>query len=122
MTIDECLAGASPEHRAALEKLRGLIHSIVPQAQECISYQLPAFRLAGRLLVAFGAWRNHCALYPCSGKVLASLKTELKRFQTSKGTIQFTPQNPLPDSLVKKIVRARISENAGRQKKRPIKK
>jgi uncharacterized protein YdhG (YjbR/CyaY superfamily) len=116
-TIDECLARASDEHRAALEKLRRLIHKIVPKAEECISYQLPAFRLDGRLLVAFAAWKNHCAFYPCSGKVIDSFKEELEGFQTSKGTIQFTPEKPIPTSLVKKIIRARVSENAGKSKR-----
>jgi uncharacterized protein YdhG (YjbR/CyaY superfamily) len=116
-TIDECLAGASAEHRAALAKLRRLIHKIEPRVEECISYQLPAFRFDGRLLVAFGAWKNHCALYPCSGKVLEAFKDELKGFETSKGTIQFTPRKPIPNTLVKKIVRARVAENAGKQRK-----
>jgi uncharacterized protein YdhG (YjbR/CyaY superfamily) len=97
--------------------LRKLIHKLVPGAEECISYQLPAFRLEGRLLVAFGAWKNHCAFYPCSGKVLESFKDELKDFQTSRGTIQFTPEKPIPDSLVKKIIRARVSENTSESKK-----
>jgi uncharacterized protein YdhG (YjbR/CyaY superfamily) len=110
-TIDEYLAGVSDEQRAALEKLRKTIRSAAPKAEECISYQLPAFRLNG-LLVAFGARPDHCAFYPMSASTVAAHKAELEAYDTSKGTIRFQPDKPLPATLVRKLVKARIAENA----------
>jgi uncharacterized protein YdhG (YjbR/CyaY superfamily) len=109
-TIDEYLAAVSDAQRAALEKLRKAIKSAAPKAEECISYQLAAFRLDGRPLVAFGATKSHCAFYPLSGSTVSAYKSELAGYQTSKGTIRFQPSKPLPASLVKKLVRARIAE------------
>ncbi len=110
-TIDEYLAALSDDKRAALEKLRRAIKAAAPKAEECISYQLPAFRLNGRMLVWFGATANHCAFYP--GAVVEAHKADLKGYDTSKGTIRFQPDHPLPAALVRKLVRARIKENAG---------
>ena len=110
-TIDEYLAALSDDKRAALEKLRKTIRAAAPKAEECISYQLPAFRLNGRLLVAFGATANHCAFYPMSSSTVEAHKDELKDYDTSKGTIRFQADNPLPASLVRKLVKARIAEN-----------
>ena len=87
-TIDEYLAPLSNEKRAALEKLRRAIKSAAPKAEECISYQIPAFRLGGRMLVAFGAAANHCAFYPMSSTTVEAHKSELKGYDTSKGTIR----------------------------------
>ena len=111
-TIDEYLAPLSNEKRAALEKLRRAIKSTVPEAEECISYQIPAFRLRGRMLVAFGAAANHCAFYPGAYPVKAH-KDDLTAYDTSKGTIRFQADNPLPVALVRKLVKARIAENGG---------
>jgi uncharacterized protein YdhG (YjbR/CyaY superfamily) len=110
-TIDEYLAPLSKEKRAALEKLRRAIRSAAPGAQECISYEIPAFRVRGRLLVAFGAAANHCAFYP-GAFPLTALKEELKAYDTSKGTIRFQANTPLPAALVRKLVKARIKEHA----------
>jgi uncharacterized protein YdhG (YjbR/CyaY superfamily) len=109
-SIDEYLAGLSDEKRAALERLRKAIKAAAPKAEECISYRLPAFRLNGKPLVAFGAAANHCAFYPMSGSTVAKHKDELKGYDTSKGTIRFQPDKPLPTALVRKLVRARIAE------------
>jgi uncharacterized protein YdhG (YjbR/CyaY superfamily) len=111
-TIDEYLAPLSREKRAALEKLRRAIQSAAPGAEECISYQIPAFRLDGRLLVAFGAAANHCAFYPGAAPVKAHEKA-LGAYDTSKGTIRFPADSPLPAALVRKLVKTRIAERAG---------
>jgi len=110
-TIDEYLAPLSNEQRAALEKLRRTVKSAAPKAEECISYQLPAFRLGGRMLVAFGAWANHCAFYP-GAHPLEAHKDELKSYDTSKGSIRFQANSPLPATLVRKLVKSRIAEYA----------
>ncbi len=111
-TIDEYLATLSRDKRTALEKLRNIIRAAAPKAEECISYRLAAFRLDGRPLVAFGASANHCAFYVMSSSTLTDYKDELEGYDTSKGTIRFQPDDPLPATLVRKLVKARIAENA----------
>jgi uncharacterized protein YdhG (YjbR/CyaY superfamily) len=113
-TIDEYLAPLSNQKRAALEKLRRAIKAAAPKAEECISYQLPAFRLDGRFLVAFGTAKNHCAFYPGSHPVEAH-KKELKVYDTSKGTIRFPADSPLPATLVRKLVKTRIAQYAAKR-------
>jgi len=109
-TIDDFLAGLAPDQRKALQKLRRTIRAAAPKAEECISYQIPAFR-QNRLLVGFGAAANHCSFYPMSSKTVAALKTELKKYDTSKGTIRFSAKQPLPAALIRKLVKARLAEN-----------
>ena len=111
-SIDHYLAGLSKDQRAALERLRKAIRAAAPRAEECISYQLPAFRLDGRMLVWFGAGAQHCAFYP--GAVVETLKDDLQDYDTSKGTIRFGPDHPLPATLVRKLVKARIAAMAAR--------
>ena len=108
-TIDEYLATAKPDQRRTLAKLRETIRAVAPKGEECISYGIPAFRLNGRSLVFFGAWANHCSFYPGS-KTLKNFRSDLKAFQITKGTVRFSPDNPLPITLIKKLVKARISE------------
>ncbi len=115
-TIDEYLAALNDDKRAALEKLRRTIQAAAPKAQECISYGLAAFRQDG-MLVAFGATASHCAFYLMSSSVLKAHKNELKDYDTSKGTIRFQANKPLPIALVRKLVRTRIAENLGRRRK-----
>ena len=112
-TIDEYLALASPKQRPVLEKLRKTIHAAAPGAQEYIGYGLAGFKFNGRPLLYFGAWENHCALYAASPAVQKKFQKELKGFEVSKGTIRFTPEKPLPTAVVKALVKARITENAG---------
>jgi uncharacterized protein YdhG (YjbR/CyaY superfamily) len=111
-TIDEYLAALSPDKRAALQRLRKTIRTAAPRAQECISYQIAAFRQNG-MLVGFGATANHCAFYLMSSSTVAAHKDELKDYDTSKGTIRFPADKPLPAALVRKLVKARIAENGG---------
>ena len=110
-TIDEYLGNMRPDHRKTLQKLRQTIRTAAPKAEECISYGIPAFRLDRRFLVFFGAWANHCSFYPGSSRTLKKFRSDLKSFQITKGTIRFSPDNPLPHALVKKLVKARIAEN-----------
>src|ERR1700752_2356049 len=112
-TIDEYLAGVKPDQRVALQKLRQTIHAVAPEAGECISYGIPAFRLNGRLLVGFGAWAKHCSFYPMSSMTLRKFQRYVKDFQTSKGTLRFSPGKPLPVALVKKLVQARMANIRG---------
>jgi len=117
-TIDEYLRTVTQDRRRALQDLRKKIRSFLPAAEECISYGIPAFRLNGHSLVFFGAWRNHCAFYLGSSKTLKEFQDELRNFQTSKGTLRFSPDKPLPVALVKKLVKTRIAENNHRANKK----
>lgn len=111
--IDEYLARLSDEQRAALKKLRKDIKAAAPRAEECISYQIPAFRLDGRMLVWFHCAAKHCSFFPGAYPIKAYAR-ELKKYSTSKGTIRFPPDKPLPTTLVKKLVKARIAERLDR--------
>ena len=102
------LAALSPDKRRALKRLQRDIRAVVPEAEECISYGVPSFRLNGRFLVAMGVGAEHCSFYP--GSALQAYKHLLKGYDTSKGTIRFPPNRPLPAALVRKIVRARIAK------------
>jgi uncharacterized protein YdhG (YjbR/CyaY superfamily) len=107
-TVDEYFAALSSDKRAALERLQKIIRAAAPGAEECISYQIPAFRLDGRGLVWFGAAANHCAIYGVGGACTAGLED----YDTSgKGTIRFQPDKPLPAALVRKLVKARIAKS-----------
>ena len=112
-TFDDCLASIGEDNRAALEKLRKHIKAIVPKAEECVSYGLAAFRLDGKPIAGLGATATHCAYYPMSGSIVATLKDDLKNYETSKGTIRFLAEKPLPVALVRKLLKARIAEIAG---------
>ena len=110
-TIDEYLTGVNADQRVALEKLRKTIRAVAPRVEESISYGIPSFRLNGRPLVFFGAWANHCAFYPGSSATLEKFRNDLKSFQVAKGTIRFSPDNPIPIAVVKKLLKARMAEN-----------
>jgi uncharacterized protein YdhG (YjbR/CyaY superfamily) len=114
-TVDEYLAAVSDEKRATLNALRKAIRAAAPKAEECISYGIPAFRLNGRMLVWFGGGANHCSFYP-GAHPIAACKTDLKAYTISKGTVRFDIGKPLPASLVKKLVKARIAEHERRSK------
>jgi uncharacterized protein YdhG (YjbR/CyaY superfamily) len=116
--------------RAALEKLRRTIKAAAPKATECISYRIPIFKHLGHL-VGFAAFKNHCSFFVMSTAVVAAHRDELEPHDTAKGTIRFTVDEPLPASLVRKLVKARIAENEGvhrlrqerkRRPRRPVEK
>lgn len=113
-SVEDYLAALPEASRVALEGLRAAIRAAAPEATELISYQMPAFRNDGRLLVSYAAFTNHCSLFPMSLKVVEDHREELGAFDAEKGTIRFQPDRPLPAELVAKIVRARIAENAAR--------
>jgi uncharacterized protein YdhG (YjbR/CyaY superfamily) len=108
--IDAFLAGLPQGPRAALEELRGTIAAAAPEAVEAFGYGVPAFKYRGRPLVSFGAGKNHCALYVQSPAVMDAHAAELKGYHTSKGTVRFAADKPLPADLVTKLVRARMAE------------
>jgi len=114
--IDEYLAGVPEPARSTLNKMRAAIRSAVPpEATETISYRIPAFKHKG-VLVWFAAFSDHCSLFPTAA-VIEAFKNELKGFSTSKGTIQFPTDKPLPTTLVKKMVKARVAQNESKKRR-----
>jgi len=115
-TVDEYLAGIPEPARSTLSKIRMAIRSAVPpEATETISYRMPAVKYKG-VLVWFAAFSNHCSLFP-TASVVETFKNELKGFSTSKGTIRFPTDKPLPTALVKKLVKARVSQNKSKKRR-----
>src|ERR1043165_5202765 len=106
--VDHYLSKVGGDKRAALAKLRKEINAAAPEAEECISYGVPGFRLDGRFLCSYAASAKHCAFYP--GSIVQQFKKELKDYDTAKGTIRFSSDAPLPAALVRKIVKARIAQ------------
>jgi uncharacterized protein YdhG (YjbR/CyaY superfamily) len=109
-TVDEYLARLSADKRAALQRVRKAVHVAAPGVEECISYGIPGFRLGGRMLVWMGAASRHCSFFP--GGIVQAYKADLEGYETGKGTIRFTPAHPLPAALVRKLVKARIAQQA----------
>jgi uncharacterized protein YdhG (YjbR/CyaY superfamily) len=112
--IDATLAALPADQRAALQSLRETIAAVAPEAEETISYGMPAFRYHGRPMVAFAAFKGHCSLFPMSSAVVAANSAALAAFDTatkavSKGTIRFQPDHPLPNDLIATIVLARMA-------------
>lgn len=113
--VDEYLQDVPSVQRAALEQVRAAIREWVPDSEEAISYSVPAFRYRGKYLIGFSAFKDHLSIFPGS-EAIAACQDELKAYKTSKGTVQFTPENPLPTALLKKIVlhRRRVIDSGGR--------
>jgi uncharacterized protein YdhG (YjbR/CyaY superfamily) len=112
--IEEYLAGIPEPARTTFNKLRAAIQSAVPsEATEIISYRIPAFRHK-RVLVWFAAFSNHCSLFPTAA-VIETFRSELKGFSTSKGTIHFPTNKPLPTALIKRLVKARVAQNENKK-------
>jgi uncharacterized protein YdhG (YjbR/CyaY superfamily) len=116
-SVDEYLRALPKGQRAVLEKLRKTIKAAAPGATEGISYQMPAFKLEGRFLVSFAAFKDHLSLFPASGRIREELGEEVEPYVSGKGTLRFTVDKPIPASLVRKIVKWRIEENAERKRR-----
>ncbi len=108
--IDEYLAGVSPASRALLQKLRKAIHAVVRDVEECISYGMPAFRHRGKVIAGFQATSKGCSYYPFSGTTLKTLAHDVDGYSQTKSALHFGPDNPLPASLVRKLLEARMAE------------
>jgi len=113
--VDSYLSLQPQNVQIALEKLRQIIKTTAPDAEEIISYGMPAYKFYG-MLVYFAAFKNHCSFFPGNASLIEKMNDELKDYTTSKGTIKFTTDKPLPAALVKKIVKARMAENLARNK------
>lgn len=109
-TIDEYLAAVPPAQRAALRALRETINAIIPQAEECISYSMPAFRVGGRVVAGFQATKKGCSYYPFSGSTLQTLAKKLEAYSKTKSALHFEVEKPLPKTLVRALIQARMAE------------
>ena len=115
LTVDEYISAVpSEEARAALRRLRQVIREEAPEAVECISYGMPGYKQNGYLL-GFAAFKSHCSLFP--GGTAMEFADRLDGFKISKGTIQFTPDRPIPEPMVREIIRARLAANRAKKLK-----
>jgi uncharacterized protein YdhG (YjbR/CyaY superfamily) len=109
-SIDDYLEGIPEDRRRVLQELRITIRAIVPDAQECISYRIPAFRLDGVVIAGFCATSKGCSYFPFSGSTLKTLARELRGYEQTKSSLHFAKDQALPRALVRKLIRARIKE------------
>jgi uncharacterized protein YdhG (YjbR/CyaY superfamily) len=115
--VDAYLAAVPEPARSTLEKVRATIRSAVPpDATECLSYGMPAFRYNG-VLVSYAAFKNHCSFFPMQASLTDTMTDDLKPYRTSKGTLRFALDKPLPVALVKRIVKARVADNESKDRK-----
>ena len=115
-TVDGYLTALTPKARKALQALRRTIHAAAPKAVEGISYGMPGFKHEG-YLVGYAAFKDHLSFF-AGGAINSKFSTELKRFEQSKGGVHFTPEQPIPASLVTRMVKSRVRENEARAKAR----
>jgi uncharacterized protein YdhG (YjbR/CyaY superfamily) len=108
--IDAYLAGLPADRRAALQRLRRALRAIVPAAEECISYGIPALRIDGKVFAGFAATKKGCSYFPFSGTTLGALAADLEGYAGTKSSLHFSPEAGLPVALVRKLVRARRAE------------
>lgn len=113
-TIDEYLRTVPEDRRLALENLRAKVRAIVPGAEECISYRIPAFRLNGVVIAGFCATARGCSYFPFSGSTLKSLARELGHYDRTKSSLHFSTDQPLSTALVRRLIKARLREGKER--------
>jgi uncharacterized protein YdhG (YjbR/CyaY superfamily) len=109
-TINDYLSDLPEATILALENVRELIRTLAPHAEECISYKIPTFKYHGTL-VAFAAFKNHCSFFTCDGSTVEQFKSDLKGFSLAKSGIHFTPEKPIPDALLTRIILKRMQDN-----------
>lgn len=110
MTVDEYLDTAPEPQRSTLADLRATLRRILPEAEEAISYNVPAFVIAGKAVAGYAFFKNHCSYFPHSGSVLPQLADELAGYQWSKGALRFPVDEPLPPALVRRLVSMRLEQ------------
>ncbi|OLE61070.1 MAG: hypothetical protein AUG74_15555 [Bacteroidetes bacterium 13_1_20CM_4_60_6] len=108
--IDAYLDLLPKDQRTALDHVRAQLRSLLPDAEETISYGMPAFKVGDRAVVWFAGWKGHCSIYPLTDRFLRSHPEELKEFRRTKGSLHFTPDAPIPDHLLVELVRGRLAD------------
>lgn len=113
-SVDDYIAAQPQSVRRVLKRLRSTIRRALPRAEEVISYQIPAYKLRGRVVLYFAGWKEHYSLYPAGGRLAAAFEDELAPYKVGKGTIRFPLSRPVPVGLIGRIARFRAKESAGR--------
>lgn len=108
--VDDYLAGVTEPHRSTLQSLRATIATLLPEAEQGISYGVPCFTVEGKGVAGFGCYREHCTYFPMSGSITAELASDLEGYVTAKGSIRFAKDEPLPAGLVERLIEARQRE------------
>ena len=111
-SVDEYMAGLPDDRRAVMEQLRSTIRAAAPEATEVVSYNMPAFRLSGRFLVSYEAFKRHYSLFPWTDQMVAELGDAVKPYAVGKGTLRFPADEPIPLDLVTRIIEIRNREVA----------
>jgi uncharacterized protein YdhG (YjbR/CyaY superfamily) len=109
-SIDAYLASRPAEQRKALERLRRQVSRLVPDATETISYGMPTFKLGDRALLWYAGWKAHCSIYPLTDSFSAAHADALKGYRRTRGSLHFTPDNPLREPLLEELVKARLAD------------
>lgn len=109
-TVDGYLAGLDGTQRATLSILRAQLRELLPTAEECISYGIPGYRVEGHVIAGFAAFRNHLSYFPHSGQVIPEMSRELRGYKTTRGTLRFASDAPLPREIVESLVRIRLRQ------------
>jgi uncharacterized protein YdhG (YjbR/CyaY superfamily) len=112
--VDEYVAKLDEPRRTTLNQLRETILRVIPEAEQCISYGMPAFRMHGKVVAGFAAFKNHLSYLPHSGSVFPELQAELEGYTTSSGALRFPVDSPLPEELVRKLIEVRLRQVLGR--------
>jgi uncharacterized protein YdhG (YjbR/CyaY superfamily) len=110
VTVDEYLENAPEPHRSTLNELRQTLRCLLPDAEETVSYGMPALKVGGKAVAGYAYFKNHCSYFPHSGSVLSGFADEVEQFEWSKGTLKFPVDRPPPKALVARLVQARLSE------------
>jgi uncharacterized protein YdhG (YjbR/CyaY superfamily) len=120
--VDAYIAGFPRSVQTVLKRVRSIIRSTVPEAEEMITYQIPTYKLVGRRLLYFAAWKEHYSLYPSNATLVAAFKRELDGYELSKGTIRFPLSEPVPVDLIGRIAKFRAREVVAAEKARASRK
>lgn len=110
MTVDEYLAQRPEPQQSTLKELRSTLRDILPDAEETISYDMPAFKIGGKAIAGFGGFKDHCSYFPHSGSVLPTMVDDLDGYEWTKGTLKFAVDQPLPEQLVRLLVSRRMEQ------------
>jgi uncharacterized protein YdhG (YjbR/CyaY superfamily) len=110
MTVSEYLDGAPEPQKSTLLALRATLKEILPEAEETISYNMPALKVNGKAVAGYAYFKNHCSYFPHSGRVLPEVAEELADYTWSNGTLQFAVDRPIPEPLVRRLVAVRLEQ------------